>query len=64
MNKEQLIGDLKVFLVMVILALVFNALIKGLWLNLDLNWVEETIHWVLFSAVMTFLMNHTRLLGK
>ena len=64
MTKEQFIKDLKLFLFMSVFALVSNVLVKGLWLNYDLNWAEETIHWVLFSAVMTFLMNHTRLLSK
>ena len=61
MNKAQIEKDLKVFLFMAILALVFNALVKGMWLNYDMNWGEETIHWLLFSVVMTFLMNHTHL---
>ena len=64
MNKELFKKDLKLFLFMVILALVFNALIKGMCLNHDMNWVEETIHWSLFAVVMTFLMNHTHWFDK
>ncbi len=64
MTKEQFIKDLKVFLFMAVFALVFNALVKGMWLDYDMNWVEEAIHWSLFSVVMTFIINHTRLLGK
>lgn len=64
MNKEQIIKDLKVFLVMTICAIVFTALVKDWWLNQNLNWVEEIIHWSLFSVVMTFIINHTRLINK
>jgi hypothetical protein len=49
---------------MTILAFAFNALVKGMWLDYDMNWAEETIHWSLFSAVMTFLINHTHLFDK
>jgi hypothetical protein len=64
MNKEQLIKDLKVFLIMTICAMVFTALVKDWWLNYDINWIEEIIHWSLFSIVMTFIINHTRLINK
>ena len=50
MNKEQIIKDLKVFLVMTICAIVFTALVKDWWLNQNLNWVEEIIHWSLFLS--------------
>ena len=64
MNKEQLIKDLKVFLIMTICAMVFTALVKDWWLNYDINWIEEIIHWSLFSIVITFIINHTRLINK
>jgi len=64
MTKAIFIKDLKLFLFMTILAFAFNALVKGAWLDDDMNWAEETIHWSLFSAVMTFLINHTHLFDK
>ena len=62
MNKEQLIKDLKVFLVMIICAIVFTALVKDWWLNFDINWVGEIIFWSASSIVMTIIINHTRLI--
>ena len=64
MNKEQIIKDLKLFLIMTICAIAFTALVKDWWLNQNLNWVEEIIRWSLFSVVMTFIINHTRLINK
>ena len=60
--KEKLINDLKVFLIMTICAIVFTALVRGWLLNHDINWVEEIIRWSASSIVMTFIINHTRLI--
>ena len=61
--KKLLIKDLKLFLMMVVFAIAFTALVKDWWLNYHINWVEEIIHWSLFSVVMTFIINHTRLIN-
>ena len=60
--KEKLIKDLKLFLIMTICAIVFTALVRGLLLNHVINWVEEIIRWSGSSIVMTFIINHTRLI--